>query len=164
MMSGIDGLQAEVARWEQDLAKLEEECTAEGWTEPERLLYTMQQTITSYQRRVLPRLTAERALMLPALPDSEAPRALTAYCAIVADELVQLVDRLQELRNELMRFGQTAQLQLQAAETLASLRALGTVVLRFGREVEIPSLTARLTPDQADQLTTAVHAYEQELR
>jgi hypothetical protein len=163
-MSSIASLQAEIALWEQDLASLEDEYTAEGWTEPEKLLYTVQQTITTYQRRVLPRLTADRALLLPALPDSEAPQALTAYCAIVADELVQLVHRLQELRIELIRFGQSAPLQLQAAETLAGLRALGKVILRFGREVEIPSLTARLTPDQADQLTAAVHAYEQDLR
>lgn len=163
-MNSIASLQSEVARWEQDLASLEDECTAQGWTEPEKLLYAVQHTITTYQRRVLPRVSADRALLLPALPDSEAPRALTAYCAIVADELVQLVDRLQELRIELVRFGQTAQLQLQAAETLAGLRALGKVILRFGREVEIPSLTARLTPDQADRLTAAVHAYEQDLR
>ena len=163
-MTDIRVLQAEIARWEKDLAALEEERTAEGWTEPETLLFTVQRTIGTYRRQVLPRITAERALMLPALPDSRAAEALTEYSAIVADEINQLVDRLDELRRELVRSGQTAQLQLQATETLAGLRALGRVVLRFGQEVEIPSLTARLTPEQSDQLTTAVHAYEKDLR
>lgn len=163
-MTDIRVLQAEIARWEKDLAALEEERTAEGWTEPETLLFTVQRTIGTYRRQVLPRITAERALMLPALPDSRAAEALTEYSAIVADEINQLVDRLDELRRDLVRSGQTAQLQLQATETLAGLRALGRVVLRFGQEVEIPSLTARLTPEQSDQLTTAVHAYEKDLR
>lgn len=163
-MTSIDGLQKEIARWEKDLAALEDECTAEGWTEPEKLLFTLQRTVSTYRRKVLPRITAERALMLPALPDSEAPRALTAYSEIVADEIVQLVDRLGELRIELIRFGQTAQLQLQATETLAGLRALGKVVLRFGQEVELPVVAALLTPRQSEQLTSAVHAYEKNLR
>ncbi|TDU83800.1 hypothetical protein EV138_6264 [Kribbella voronezhensis] len=163
-MNDVRELQTEIARWEDDLAALEDECTAEGWTEPEKLLYTLQRTVGTYRRRVLPRIVADGALMLPALPDDDAPAALAAYNAIITDELVQLVDRMEELRLELIRFGQTAQLQLQAVEILAAVRALGTVVLRFGQEVEIPSLTARLTPDQSDQLTAAVHAYERDLR
>lgn len=134
-MTDISVLQAEIARWEKDLAALEEERTAEGWTEPERLLFTAQRTIATYRRQVLPRITADRALMLPALPDSQAPGALTGYSAILADEINQLVDRLDELSSELIRFGQTAQLQLQTAETLAGLRALGRVVLRFGQDL-----------------------------
>jgi nitrogen-specific signal transduction histidine kinase len=85
---------------------------------------------------------------------------LTGHSAILADEINQLVDRLDELSSELIRSGQTAQLHLQTAETLAALRALGRVVLRFDQEVEIPSLT----PEQSDQLTTAVHTFEKDLR
>lgn len=142
-MSDVKNLQAEIARWEVDLAALEDECAAEGWTEPEKLLIALQRTVGTYRRRVLPRIVADRAL-LPTLPDSEAPAALTAYNAIITDELVQLVERIAELRLELIRFGQTARLQLQAIETLAAVRALSTVILRFGQEIEIPSLTARL--------------------
>jgi hypothetical protein len=163
-MSDVKNLQAEIAYWEADLAALEDECTAEGWTEPEKLLFTLHRTVGTYRRRVLPRIVADRALMLPVIADSEAPAALTAYNAIITEEIVQLVDRLEELRLELIRFGQTAQLQVQAVQILAAVRALGTVVLRFGQEVEIPSLTARLTPEQSDQLTAAVHAYEKDLR
>jgi hypothetical protein len=147
-MSGINVLQAEIARCEKDLAALEDECTAEGWTEPEKLLFTLQRTASTYRRRVLPRIAAGRALMLPAVPDNEAPEALAAYSAIISDELAQLADRLDELRIELLRLGHTAQLQLQAAETLAGLSALGRVVRRFGQEVQIPSLTAQLTPSR----------------
>jgi hypothetical protein len=163
-MTTVAKLQAEIAAWERELAALEDECTAEGWTEPEKLLFALQRTVGAYRHRVLPRIVADRALMLPALPDAEAPEALAAYSAIITEELVQLVDRMEELRLELIRFGQTAQLQLQAVEVLAAVRALGTVVLRFGQEVELPSLAARLTPEQSDQLIAAVHAYEKDLR
>ena len=163
-MTSVSILQAEIARWEKDLAALEDQCSAEGWTEPEKLLFTLQRTAGTYRRRVLPRIAADRALMLPAIPHSQAPEALTAYSAIIADEMVRLVERLDELRMELIRYGQTAQLQLRAVETLAGLRALGRVVLRFGQEVELPSVTAQLTPEQSDQLTTAVHAYKKDLR
>jgi len=130
-MSEVKNLQAEITRWEDDLAALEEECTAEGWTEPEKLLFTLQRTAGTYRQRVLPRIAVD----LHALPDSEASAALTAYNTIIIDELVQLVARLEEVRLELIRFGQTPQLELQAVETLAALRALGKVVLRFGQEV-----------------------------
>jgi hypothetical protein len=125
-MTDISVMQAEIARWEKDLAALEEERTAEGWTDSERLLFTAQRTIATYRRQVLPLITANRAL-----PDSQAPQALTGYGAILADEINQLVDRLDELSSELIRCGQTAELHLQTAETLAALRALGRVVLRF---------------------------------
>lgn len=163
-MTGISALQDELVRWEKDLAALEDECTAQGWTEPETLLFTLHRTTSTYRRRVLPRITADRALVLPAIPDNQAPEALTAYAAIVADEITRLIDRLEELRIELIRFGQTAELQLRTAEALAALRALGSVVLRYGQEFEIPAVNAQLTPEQADQLTSAVHDYEKGLR
>jgi hypothetical protein len=163
-MTGIATLQNEIARWETDLAVLEDECTSEGWTAPEKLLITLQRTAGTYRHRVLPRLVADSALMLPAIPDIEAPSALRTYSAIITDELAELVDRLDVLRLELIQLGQTAQLQLQAVETLGALRALGRVVLRFGREFEAPRLTAQRTPEQSEQLTAAVHAYGRHLR
>lgn len=163
-MTSVSTLQNEIRRWENDLADLEQTCTAEGWTEPEKLLMTLQRTSGTYRRRVLPRLEADRILLLPAMPDSEAPAALAAYNRIIVDELADLIGRLDEVRLELIRFGQTAELQLRATEVLAALHALGRVVLRFGQEVEIPSLTARLTPTQSGQPTTAVHDHERDLR
>ncbi|QNE16976.1 hypothetical protein F1D05_02455 [Kribbella qitaiheensis] len=163
-MVGMATLQTEITRWETDLAILEDECTSEGWTAPEKLLITLQRTAGTYRHRVLPRLVADSALMLPAIPDNEAPAALSTYSAVVTGELAQLVDRLDELRLDLIRFGRTDQLQLRAVETLGALRALGRVVLRFGREFEAPRLTAQLTPDQSEQLTAAVHTFEKKLR
>ncbi|GAA1615586.1 hypothetical protein GCM10009789_82070 [Kribbella sancticallisti] len=163
-MTDINALLAEIARWEQELAMLEDEATAEGWTTPEKLLFTMQRTVDTYRRRVLPRVTTDGLTMRPASTADQAPAALTAYSAIVADELTQLVDTLEELRIELIRFGQTAELQLQAAETLAALRALVRVLVRIGQEVQIPGLATHLAPEQSAQLTTAVHAYEKDLR
>ncbi|NEA32367.1 hypothetical protein [Streptomyces sp. SID13031] len=160
-----DPLRTELARWERELAALEDEYTGEGWTEPEKLLYTLQRTASIYRREVLPRTMADGALSQPAIPDSEAPAALRVYSAVITDEVTQLVDRLEELRLDLIRRGQTAQLELRAVETLAALRALGKVVLRFGREFEIPRLSVHPTTEQSEQrTTTAVHAAEREPR
>src|SRR4051812_10831074 len=145
-MTTLTALHTEITRWEADLAELEAECTAEGWTEPEKLMITMQRTSGTYRHRILPRLEIDRTLLLPVMPDSEAPRALAAYNLIIADELLVLIGRLDELRLELIRFGQTPRLQLQATEILAGLRALGRVVLRFGQEIEIPAVAAQLSP------------------
>ena len=43
-MTGISTLQAELDRWEKDLAALEDEYTADGWSEPEKLMFTLQRT------------------------------------------------------------------------------------------------------------------------
>lgn len=138
-MNSTTALQTELTRWANDLADLENECTADGWTDPEKLLLTLQRTSGTYRRRVLPRLEADRVLRA-----TQAPAALVAYNRIITDELVELIRRLDELRLELIRFGPTAQLQLDATEILAGLRVLGRVILRFSQEVELPSLTARL--------------------
>jgi hypothetical protein len=163
-MTGISTLQAELDRWEKDLAALEDEYTADGWSEPEKLMFTLQRTASTYRHQVLPRIAADRELMLPALPDGEAPAAIAAYSTIIADELSRLVDQLEELRFDLVRSGHTAQIQLHATEVLAATRVLGTVVLRFGQEVELPSLSARLSPEQSNQLAAAVHAYEKSIQ
>jgi hypothetical protein len=144
-MTTVTELQSEITHWENDLTELEAECTAEGWTEPEKLLLTMQRTSGTYRHRILPRLETDRSLAQSA---SEAPRTLATCTTIVRGELVELIDRLDELRLELIRFGQTPQLQVQAVEILAGLRALGKVVLRFGREIEIPAVSAQLTQAQ----------------
>jgi hypothetical protein len=145
-MAGVATLQHEIARWETDLAILEDECTSEGWTAPEKLLISLQRTAGTYRHRVLPRLVADSALLLPAITDDEAPTALSAYSAAITDELAQLVDQLDELRLDLIRFGQTTELQLRAVETLGALRALGKVVLRFSHDFEAPRLAAQLAP------------------
>jgi len=134
-MSDVQNLQAEVANWELELAALDQECTADGWTEPEKLLFTLQRTAATYRQGILPRIAVDQALVMHARPDGTAPAALTAYNTIMIDELVQHVARLERLRLELVHFGETPQLHRQAIETLAALRALTTVLMRFGQEV-----------------------------
>lgn len=163
-MNALDALQADLDRWQAELATLTAEGEAEGWTEPEKLLFTIQWTAATYRRRMLPRLAAERDLLLPAMSDSEALDALSAYTTIIGDELAALVDQLDDIRRDLIGGQASKRQQDRATEILAAIRALATVVLRFGHEVELPRLAARLTPEQSGQLTEAVHAYESSLR
>ncbi|GAB2605066.1 hypothetical protein [Kribbella endophytica] len=157
-------LQLELARWENELETLENECTAEDWSRPERLMAAVRKTLAAYRRRILPRLKAEHDLVLPALPDVAAVAAVEAYDAIVEDELVQHVERLDDLRRELVRVGATAELELQIAESLAALRALTKVAVRFGRELEEPQLDQALTSAHASGLARAVRRYALSLR
>jgi hypothetical protein len=133
-------LQLELASWEQVLRTLTTESTSEGWTAPERLMAAVQQTVAAYHRRILPRLKAEHDLVLPALPDSAAVAAVAAYHAIIEEELLRQVDQLEDLRRDLVRAGGSAELERRITETLAALRALAGVALRFGREVEATHL------------------------
>ncbi|WP_328324523.1 hypothetical protein OHA70_33515 [Kribbella sp. NBC_00382] len=139
-MTNLTALRAEISRWEHDLAELEAECTAEGWTEPEKLMMILQRTSGTYRHKVLARLEDDELPLLPATPDSEAPHALAVLNLIIVDELRDLVSQLDDLRLELIRFGQTAQLRLRATEILAGLRALGRLLLRFSQEVDNPDL------------------------
>lgn len=132
----IASLQQELTRWEREVEVLEDECTAAGWNEPERLLATVQKTLGVYRGRILPRLGAEHDLALPALPDENAARAaVAAYDAVLDEELTRLVNQLEDQRRDLIRDGQTAEERLRIAETLAALRVLTRVALRFGAAV-----------------------------
>lgn len=139
-MNTVNALKAELDRWQADLATLKAE--SEGWTEPEKLLYAVQWTVAAYRRRMLPRIAAERDL-LPAMSDSEAMAALTAYTTIVGDELAALVDQLDDIRRELITGQASKRTQDRATGTLAAIHALATVVLRFGHEVDLPRLAAQ---------------------
>ena len=117
-MNGTESLLREFDRWDEDLGRLEDECAADDWAQRERLMATAQKTVAAYRGRILPRLTAEQT---PA----------TAYAHIVADQLTHAVDLLEDLQRELIRPGHDPQLELHIYETLAVIRALGTVVRRF---------------------------------
>jgi hypothetical protein len=97
------------------------------------------------------------------LPDEVAREAVAAYDAIVADETAQLVLRLDALGKELSDPAGSPETPRRIHETLAALRALGRLVVRFGEEVEQPCLNARLTRRQSEQLTSAVHRYEKSI-
>jgi hypothetical protein len=158
-MSGLASLHRELERWEEDLARYEEEPVADEWTQRDRLLVTAQRTMTAYRGRILPRLKAEHDLALPPISDDAALAVIAAYDDIVVDELARAVVRLEDLTRELLRTG-GSRVALQIRETLAQIRILGAVVLRFGQEVELPGLLRRLTAEQQQELTLAVRSYE----
>ena len=116
-MNGTDSLLREFDRWDEDLGRLEEEGAAGDWAQRERLMVTAQRTVATYRGRILPQLRAESA---PA----------TTYAHVVADQLTHAVDLLEDLQRELVKPGQTSQLELHINETLAVIRVLGTVVRR----------------------------------
>jgi hypothetical protein len=136
-MSGLEALQRELEAWEEDLARLEAESAADAWTQREHLLATTLRTISAYRGRILPRLTGHVA---SADLDEAAQAVIAAYDEIVADELARAVDELEELRRELTTADRTTRLQLRIGETLATIRTLSTVIVRFAQEVELPRL------------------------
>ncbi|MDX6282855.1 MAG: hypothetical protein QOH03_3926, partial [Kribbellaceae bacterium] len=100
----------------------------------------------TYRHRILPRLETDHLPLLPATPDSAAPRALATFNLIIVEELSDLVSELDDLRLELIQRGQTAQLRLHATEILAGLRVLGRLLLRFSQETGNPDLSTAPGP------------------
>jgi len=113
-------LQREIARWEAELDRIAENSVSDGWHPSERRLAEAQHTITAYRSHILPGFTSERV-----------------YDAIVADELTHLVDRLEDLRNDLFRTThEDRDAHQEIAETLASLRTLSRLAIRFDQALE----------------------------
>ncbi|MFG1622688.1 hypothetical protein [Kribbella sp. NPDC049227] len=117
-------LQQEIARWEAELDRIAENSVSDGWDPGERRLAESQHTIAAYRGHVLPSFTSERL-----------------YDAIVADELTHLVERLEDLRNDLFRITDDDRDTHQLiAETLASVRTLAHLAIRFDQAVEAADL------------------------
>ncbi|MEU8223669.1 hypothetical protein [Kribbella sp. NPDC048915] len=112
-------LRAEVDQWERELQQIAESSLAENWFLEERRLAEAQYTLAAFRGRILPLLDAQRT-----------------YDAIVVDEIEHLLNRLEDLRNDLFNTVPTVQSHLEVAETVAALRALGQVALRFERTYE----------------------------
>jgi hypothetical protein len=111
MTNGLASIKHDLDQWEHDLAVLAEELAAGDLTLPEQLMAIVQDTLTAYRGRILPRLALDQA---PA----------------VADELTHAIDRLESIRRDLVATGPTPKLQTQLSETLAVLRVLVRVALR----------------------------------
>jgi hypothetical protein len=158
-MSGLASLHSELERWEEDLVAHEQQPVGDEWSQRDRLLVLAHRTTTAYRRSILPRLKAEHDLALPAIPDDVALTVVEAYDDIVVDELAHAVVRLEDLTGELLRTGGNP-VALRIKETLAQIRILGAVVLRFGQEVELPRLLRSLTAAQEKELVLAVRSYE----
>ena len=111
MTNDLASIQHDLGQWEHDLTVLSEELAAGDLTLSEQLMATVQDTLTAYRGRILPRLALDQA---PA----------------VADELTRAVDRLEDIRRDLIAGGPTPRLQTQLSETLAVLRVLVRITLR----------------------------------
>ncbi|NUR98749.1 MAG: hypothetical protein HOV67_26275 [Kribbellaceae bacterium] len=110
-------LQHEIERWENQLADIAETSQSDDWFLEERRLAEAQQTIITCRGRILPLL---------ADPEDR----------VVATEIEHLVDRLEDLRNDLFRTVHPVTSHQEIAETLAALRALMRTAFRPGRTLE----------------------------
>lgn len=112
-------LQREIESWEAELDRIAETSASDGWLVEERRLTEAQYTLTAYRSRILPLFAFRRQ-----------------YDAIVADEIIDLLDRLEDLRDDLFRTVHPADSHHHVAESVAALRALGHVAFRFDQTLE----------------------------
>ncbi|MFD7159588.1 hypothetical protein ACFV9C_33665 [Kribbella sp. NPDC059898] len=105
-------LQQEIDRWEAQLDDIAETGEADDWFLEERRLAEAQQTVVTYRGRILPLLGK---------PEDR----------FVATEIEHLVDRLEDLRNDLFRTVHPVTSHQEIAETVAALRALVQLALRL---------------------------------
>ena len=111
-------LQQEIERWEADLESIAENSASDNWFLEERRFAEAQHTITAFRDRILPIVTQH------------------PHDAIIAHEIEHLVDRLEDLRNDLYRTVHPPTSHQEIAETVAALRAVSRVALRFERALE----------------------------
>jgi hypothetical protein len=107
-------LRQEIDRWEAELDNIAETSQADNWFLQERRLAEAQHTLAAFRGHILPLLTARQP-----------------YDVIVGDEIEHLLDGLEDLRNDLFRTVHPNDSHRKVAETVAALRALGRVALRF---------------------------------
>jgi hypothetical protein len=115
----MSALCQEVERWESDLETLAETSRSDNWTVEERRLAEAQHTLVALRGRVLPVLQHEQP-----------------HDAILIDEIEHLLDKLEDLRSDLLRSVHPTESHQEIAETVAALRALAHVALRFERQLE----------------------------
>ena len=111
-------LRQEIERWEADLERIAENSASDDWFLEERRFAEAQHTIAAYRDRILPIVTQH------------------PHDAIVAHEIEHLVNHLEDLRNDLYRTVHPPTSHHQIAETIAALRALTRVALRFEHAVQ----------------------------
>jgi hypothetical protein len=109
-------LRQEIDRWEAELTNIAETSQTDNWFLEERRLAEAQHTLAAFRGHILPMLTGTQA-----------------HDAIVLDEIEHLLDGLEDLRNDLFRTVHPPDSHRKIAETVAALRALATVALRFER-------------------------------
>lgn len=105
-------LRQEIDRWEADLTTIAESSQTDNWFLEERRLAEAQHTLVAFRGHILPILSG-------------------GADAVVVDEIEHLLDALEDLRNDLFRTVHPTDSHRRIAETVAALRALSTVALRF---------------------------------
>lgn len=106
-------LRQEIDRWEAELTDIAESSQTDNWFLEERRLAEAQHTLAAFRGHILP-------LMAGGVVD-----------AVIVDEIEHLLDTLEDLRNDLFRTVHPADSHRRIAETVAALRALANVALRF---------------------------------
>ncbi|WP_405067576.1 hypothetical protein OG558_39230 [Kribbella sp. NBC_01510] len=112
-------LQQEIDRWEADLETIAANSASDSWFLEERRFAEAQHTIMAFRGHILPLVAHQQ-------PQD----------AVVSHEIEHLVDRLEDLRNDLYRTVHPPTSHEEIAETVAALRALSRTALRDGRSLE----------------------------
>jgi hypothetical protein len=115
----MTALREEIDRWEADLENIADTSLTDNWFLEERRLAEAQHTILAFRSRILPLLTAEQP-----------------HDTIVADEIEHLIDELEDLRADLLRAAHPSECHRKIAETVAAMRALSRVAIRFERPLQ----------------------------
>ena len=108
-------LRQEIDRWETELDNIAETSQTDNWFLEERRLAEAQHTLAAFRGHILPILSAQQP-----------------HDAIVV-EIEHLLDSLEDLRNDLFRTVHPTDSHWKIAETVAAIRALTNVALRFER-------------------------------
>lgn len=105
-------LRQEIDRWEAELTNIADCSQTDNWFLEERRLAEAQHTLVAFRGHILPILAV-------------------GADAIVVDEIEHLLDTLEDLRNDLFRTVHPTDSHRRIAETVAAIRALANVALRF---------------------------------
>lgn len=105
-------LRQELDRWEADLTNIAESSQTDNWFLEERRLAEAQHTLVAFRGHIVPILAG-------------------GVDAVVVDEIEHLLDALEDLRNDLFRTVHPTDSHRRIAETVAALRALANVAVRF---------------------------------
>lgn len=168
MTDVLDGLRTDQIRWRTELVDLVDPVDLIPPSDPvagaDTLLFRLRSMVAICRRRILPRLAAQRELIVPAAVTEADCAVATGYPALLEDALGQVVHQLELLQPELLQYGATSALRLRIAALLATAAAMSTLALRYGSEVLMPQLEAELTWHEREQLVDAVHAFERTYR
>ncbi|HEY4569398.1 MAG TPA: hypothetical protein VIH10_08025, partial [Kribbella sp.] len=109
-------LQQDIDRWEAELDRIAETSAAADWFVEERRLAEAQHTAAAFRNHILPALSTQQ------------PQ--------IAGQLSELIDRLEDLRDELFRTVHPPNCHQQTAETVAAVHALAHLALGLEQPLE----------------------------